>query len=86
MILGSNALNDLGMILNYDQNFIKWDNTRVLMKSRLKCKDSKDSSKIYYLFATLANEDKPLEIKFICQQTKGILDVVYKKADIKKIV
>ena len=56
------------------------------MKSRLEYKDSKDSNKLYQLFMSLAEEDKPSEIKSACEQTEGILDAVYKKANIKKIV
>ena len=56
------------------------------MKSRLEYKDSKDSDKLYQLFALLADEDKPLEIKSTYEQTEGILDAVYEKANIKKIV
>ena len=66
MIIGANKLEELGIILNFEQKCIKQDKTRILMKSKLDVHNLKDSNKYYHLFITLSNTEEPTIITDEC--------------------
>ena len=59
MILGKDALSDLKIKLDYEHETVKWDNVKVLMKSKSEVYDLQESQKLHSLCASACHEDEP---------------------------
>ena len=86
MIVGTEALDTLGVKLDFENNTVKWDKVKIEMKTNAECFDLVNSHKLYTLFTTVVSDDEPAEVKEASKRVEGILDAVYEKADITKIV
>jgi len=86
MIIGTEALDTLGVKLDFENNVCKWDNVKIEMKTNAECFDLVNSHKLYTLFTTVVSDDEPAEVKEASKRVEGILDAVYEKADITNIV
>lgn len=80
IILGRDALNALGMILDFDKSTMKWDNVTIDMKHPDKLKSNAD------LYATFAETQEPAHVKDANKRVTHILDAKYEKADLPAIV
>ena len=80
IIIGRNVLSDLGIILNFNDNTIKWEDQEVEMKDPSFFKNKNQ------LFSTFYSSSEPDEVKEMAFRAEQIADAHYEKADLAKIV
>ena len=48
------------MILNFNENFVKWEGVRLNMKTKAETYDLQNAHNLYALFAMVVKDDEPI--------------------------
>ena len=80
IIIGRNFLSDLGIILDFAENTIKWESQEIQMKDTSFFQNKKR------LFYTFYNSIEPEELKEMAYRAEQIASAKYEKANLANII
>ena len=80
IIIGRNVLSDLGIILDFTENTIKWESQEIQMKDT---SFFQNKERLFYAFY---NSTEPEELKEMAYRAEQIADANYEKANLANII